>query len=120
MLYDIVKNALRTIQSDSESIENLSHQCVSDIKYIAKKMFFEQKINDLKDFIFDFPNPHNEQTKKRFLEDIGLDNPYHFIQEVKNSIQKEIEAKGLEKNLHSLLDILDYGHLKDFLKMFKL
>ena len=61
-----------------------------------------------------------QATEKEFIENIDYSKSKELILEMKIKIQTELENTGREKNITSLLEVLDYGHLKVFLSMFKL
>lgn len=122
MLKQTIEEVLKEIQPEIENIEQKIEAIAEEIKSTAKNLFFQGKINDLKDFLLNIPNERNEEIKKRFLENISpiISNAEEFIDSFKIKLEAKIDEFKKEKNLDSLLDILDYGHLKDMLKMFKL
>jgi hypothetical protein len=112
MLRDIIHEILSETNT-SESTD----QVLTEIKDTAKSIFFSGKIMALKDYIFDIPNEKSKLISN--LDDL-VENRDEFLIKFKKKIQAKIVENKLEKNLDSLLDILDYGHLKDMLKMFGL
>ncbi len=120
MLKEIIRIALIQLEGNSSNIEFRTETITADIKNLAKRLFFEGKINDLNDFIFDLDNENNQATEKEFIENIDYSKSKELILEMKIKIQTELENTGREKNITSLLEVLDYGHLKGFLSMFKL
>jgi hypothetical protein len=119
MLKEIIHETLSQMEEDGP-LDSLTETITADVKNLAKKLFFEGKVNDLKDFIFDIKNENNPLIEKHFIEHISLTQSRDFIMEFKRKIQHEVEQTGREKNIISLLEVLDYGHLKGFLSMFKL
>ena len=118
MLKAIIREVLVSLEVDTTTIEKHTESIVTDIKNLAKKLFFEGKINDLKDYIFDIESEKNQEINRLFIENIDYSRKEEFILKMKKKIQYEAEKSGREKNLESLLEILDYGHLKGFLSMF--
>lgn len=122
----MIKNIIREVIEESGQvigdINILVNQVYDELKSSAKTIFFEGKANDLKDFIFDIPNEKNEVIKKRLSESIHniAGDGEEFIQKLKERIMKKLDEIKAERNLESLLDLFDFGHLKDMLKMFKL
>ena len=110
MLKAIIREVLVSLEVDTTTIEKHTESIVTDIKNLAKKLFFEGKINDLKDYI--------QEINRLFIENIDYSRKEEFILKMKKKIQYEAEKSGREKNLESLLEILDYGHLKGYLSMF--
>jgi hypothetical protein len=120
MLKGIIRNVLVSLEVDEKIIEDQTESLATDIKNLAKKLFFEGKINDLKNFIFDIESEKNLEIEKQFIENIDFIKGDEFILEMKKRIQAEIVKTDREKNIESLLEVLDYGHLKGFLSIFKL
>ena len=118
MLRTIIQDVLLSLDTNAMAIEETTDAIAIDIKNLAKKLFFEGKINDLKDYIFDIESEKNQEINRQFMENIDYSRKEEFILKMKKKIQYEAEKTGREKNLESLLEILDYGHLKGFLSMF--
>lgn len=118
MLRAIIRDALVSLDTDANAIDETAENIVTEVKNLAKKLFFEGKINDLKDYIFDIESERIIEIEKRFIENINFTKSREFLFEMKRRIQTETQKTGREKNIESLLDILDYGHLKGFLSMF--
>lgn len=121
MLREIIYEILSE-SNDNINIDSKADKVLAEIKDTAKGIFFSGKIIALKDFIFDIPNHKNEEIRSKLIENLTdlVDDNNKFIYKLKQKIQENIESRNLDKNLDSLLDMLDYGHLKDMLKMFKL
>jgi hypothetical protein len=113
MLREIISEILVDSNSDIDKV-------FAEIKYTAKSIFFSGKITALKDFIFDIPNEKSAEINQKLTKNLEpmVQNTNEFINQLKSKIQENMELKNMDKNLDSLLDILDYGHLKDMLKMF--
>lgn len=120
MLNNIIREVLLEIEPTIGNIDEKTIEVAREIKDIAKKLFFEGKINDLKDFIFETESFNNSSIMLQLKYAISYEKKEEFILKLKSTIQTEIEKKNLKKDLPSLLEILDYGHLKGFLQMFKL
>lgn len=118
MLKAIIRDVLISLEVDEISLENQTESIARDIKDLAKKLFFEGRIHDLKNFIFDLEFEKHLEIEKQFIENIHFTRNKEFILEMKKRIQAETEKNGRERNIESLLEILDYGHLKGFLSMF--
>ena len=122
MIENLIKEVLEDMKFTAGEIEEKTKAIIPLMKDIAKKIFFDGNIKDLKDYIFNVPNEKNEQMKELFQEKFTgiLEDGGEFIEKLKDKVNTRIdEAKG-ERNIESLLDLFDYGHLKSFLKMFKL
>lgn len=122
MIENLIKEVLEDMKFTASEIEEKTKAIIPLMKDIAKKIFFDGNIKDLKDYIFNVPNEKNEQMKELFREKFTgiLEDGGEFIENLKAKVNARIdEAKG-ERNIESLLDLFDYGHLKSFLKMFKL
>lgn len=121
MLRELVEEILHDGKFTSVEIQEKVEAIVAVIKQVAKKLFFEGQIQDLKDFIFNIPNDKNEQIKMEFETNLKgiIENGGEFLDRLRDHIQGKIDILKKEKNIHSLLDLLDYGHLKGFLSMFK-
>jgi hypothetical protein len=122
MLLEIIHEIIIELNPKSLSQAGLSDSICKEIKNLGKKMFFEGKINDLKDYIFNLPNEKNETIHKLFLEHLQplIEHPEQFIDKFKEVIRQKSKELNLPHDIGSLLDILNYGHLKGFLSMFKL
>jgi len=122
MLLEIIRDIIIDTQPNSPTTDTITTSITKEIKNLAKKLFFEGKINELKDYIFDLPNEKNEELNNRFLENLQpiLENTDQFIVKFKERIIHKVEEQQLPKNIASLLEILNYGHLKGFLSMFNL
>lgn len=120
MLRDIIFEILSELNTSQDNIEDKVDKLLAEVKDTAKGIFFSGKITALKDFIFDIPNEKSDEINSKLNLNLSVlvINSEEFILLLKQKIQTKIEAANLEKNLDSLLDILDYGHLKDMLKMF--
>ena len=70
MLLDIIREIIEEAYPSFSASDTLSNSISKEIKDLAKKLFFEGKVNDLKDYIFDLPNEKNESTHKLFIESI--------------------------------------------------
>ncbi|MBL7789619.1 MAG: hypothetical protein JNL75_07335 [Chitinophagales bacterium] len=121
MLKDIIAQSFRNLNSperiESEEIDIV----IKEIKNIAKKLFFDGKINELKDYIFDNPNPNSNNIHAVFCQHLTMIHEQDlFLQDIKNQIRIKLDSQGLNKDLDGLLAVLDYSHLKGFLSMFKL
>jgi hypothetical protein len=118
----LIQEVLEDMKFTASEIEEKTESIIPIMKDIAKKIFFEGKINDLKDFIFNMPNENHEKIKGVFRDKFTgiVEDGGDFIEKLKDKVNARIdEAKG-ERNIESLLDLFDYGHLKGFLKMFKI
>jgi|688.fasta_scaffold04018_16 carbamoylphosphate synthase large subunit len=122
MLLDIIRDIIIEMNPSFSASDTLSDSVSKEIKDLAKKLFFEGKINDLKDYIYNLPNEKNETTHKLFIESIQpwLEHPDQFITKFKDIISQKTKELNLPLDIFSLLEILNYGHLKGFLSMFKL
>jgi hypothetical protein len=122
MLLDIIRDILKEMNPSFSASDTLSDSICKEIKDLAKKLFFEGKVNDLKDYIFDLPNEKNETTHKLFIESVQpwLEHPDQFIDKFKDIISQKTKELNLPLDIFSLLEILNYRHLKGFLSMFKL
>jgi hypothetical protein len=122
MLLDIIREIIEEAYPSFSASDTLSNSISKEIKDLAKKLFFEGKVNDLKDYIFDLPNEKNETTHKLFIESIQpwLEHPEKFIAKFKDIISQKTKVLNLPLDIFSLLEILNYGHLKGFINMFKL
>jgi len=121
MLKDIIKEAIEESGQVLEDADALATKILTDIKETAKTLFFEGKVGSLRDFIFDIPNEKNDEIKQRLVSNIEgiIDDTDDFVQKIKSKISAKLDEIKAEKNLESLLDLLNYGHLKDMIKMFK-
>ena len=122
MLLEIIQEIIIELNPKSLSQAVLSDSICKEIKDLGKKLFFEGKINDLKDYIFNLPNEKNETIQKLFVENLQpfIEHPDQFIDKFKEVIHQKTKELNLPNNIGSLLEILNYGHLKGFLSMFKL
>lgn len=120
MLRAIIFEILSELNTSQDNIEDKVDKLFAEVKDTAKGIFFSGKIIALKDFIFDIPNEKSNEINSKLTSNLSVlvINSEEFILLLKQKIKTKIEAANLEKNLDSLLDILDYGHLKDMLKMF--
>lgn len=122
MLLEIIHEIIIELNPKSLSQAALSDSICKEIKDLGKKLFFEGKINDLKDYIFNLPNEKNETIHKLFVENLQplIEHPDQFIDKFKEVIHQKTKELNLPHDIGSLLEILNYGHLKGFLSMFKL
>jgi hypothetical protein len=122
MLLEIIQEIIIELNPKSLSQAVLSDSICKEIKDLGKKLFFEGKINDLKDYIFNLPNEKNETIQKLFVENLQpfIEHPDQFIDKFKEVIHQKTKELNLPHDIGSLLEILNYGHLKGFLSMFKL
>ena len=122
MLLEIIHEIIIELNPKSLSQAALSDSICKEIKDLGKKLFFEGKINDLKDYIFNLPNEKNETIQKLFVENLQpfIEHPDQFIDKFKEVIHQKTKELNLPHDIGSLLEILNYGHLKGFLSMFKL
>lgn len=118
----MLKSIIEEIIAKIEPVNTNSEHLISEIKDMAKSIFFAGNIMALKDYIFDLPNEKSAVIDEKFYEKLNgcIDNPIEFIQLFKQIIQTKFENENIEKNLDNLLEVLDYGYLKDMLKMFTL
>jgi hypothetical protein len=122
MIENLIKEVLEDMKFTAGEIEEKTKAIIPIMKDIAKKIFFEGNIKDLKDYIFNVPNENNEKIKEVFRDKFSgiVEDGGEFIEKLKDKVNARIdEAKG-NRDIESLLDLFDYGHLKSFLKMFKL
>ncbi|MFY7860817.1 MAG: hypothetical protein ACOVP5_01215 [Chitinophagales bacterium] len=122
MLQDLIRDVLSDLKYTVEDIEEKSGPILIAIKDLAKKLFFEGKISDFKDFIFRHPNPNSEYIQKEIESSLSqiMDNSKDFIDRLRTRIDHRMEVLKEERTLDGLLKLLNYEHLKGFLKMFGL
>jgi hypothetical protein len=122
MLQDLIREVLSDMKYTVNDIEEKSGSILTVIKDLAKKLFFDGKISDFKDFIFRHPNPNSEYIEEEIESSLSqvIDNGKEFIDLLRTRIDTRMEILKEERTLDGLLKLLNYEHLKGFLKMFGL
>lgn len=122
MLQDLIRDVLSDLNYSVKDMEEKSGPILVAIKDLAKKLFFEGKISDLKDFIFRHPNPNSEYIQMEIESSLSqiMDDGNEFIERLLTRIDTRMELLKEERTLDGLLKLLSYEHLKGFLKLFSL
>ncbi len=122
MLQDLIRDVLSDLKYSVKDMEEKSGPILVAIKDLAKKLFFEGKISDFKDFIFRHPNPNSEYIQQEIESSLSqiMDDGNEFIDRLRTRIDTRMEMLKEERTLDGLLKLLNYEHLKGFLKLFGL
>lgn len=121
MLRELISEVLTELEYTKDDMSEKVENIITVLKDSAKKLFFEGKINDLKDYLYGEKSEsasRSEQVLKENLAAIGVDAE-ELVSRLRLKIETKLDELKKEKNIDSLLDLLDYGHLKGFLSMFK-
>lgn len=121
-LIQIISESLFRVGVSKELVNEKADTILHILKSEAKKMFFKGKISDLKDYIFNQSKDMDAHTMihSSIIESLtpALESPEEFVHEFRRTISDKLGQK--EMNLENLMELLDYGHLKEMLSMFKL
>jgi hypothetical protein len=122
MLQDLIRDVLSDLKYSAKDMEEKSGPILVAIKDLAKKLFFEGKISDFKDFIFRHPNPNSEYIQQEIESSLSqiMDDGKEFIDRLLTRIDIRMEMLKEERTLDGLLKLLNYEHLNGFLKLFSL
>jgi hypothetical protein len=122
MLQDLIRGVLSDLKYSAKDMEEKSGPILVAIKDLAKKLFFEGKISDFKDFIFRHPNPNSEYIQQEIESSLSqiMDDGKEFIDRLLTRIDIRMEMLKEERTLDGLLKLLNYEHLNGFLKLFSL
>ncbi|MCU0327734.1 MAG: hypothetical protein MUE53_01980 [Chitinophagales bacterium] len=105
---------------DNKIDRNDTLKLTKQVKELAKKMFFDKKLPILEEFLLN--SAHLDQLINIAENYMGKEVYYmttrDFIISFQDKVAKHIHTNELPKNRQTLLNLLGYGHISDFLSMF--
>lgn len=120
MLRILVVSCLFDLESESSNTNGKADELTRYIKDIAKKFFFEGKIKAFKDYVLDIPNESHSDIHLELMSGLPYPKAEIFLFNLKRRIKDKLIEQDKEPNLENLMEVLDYGHLKGFLSLFRL